>query len=1269
MMPSQDRSVTISGDVIRSIVNTGDHARFFVGEYEPLSDAYIDPWQVMQRCRELVGRQWLLERLDAVLASADRGYITVEGEAGIGKTALVVYLARVRGWIHHFSELAPNTSPEVALRNLSAQVLLANGAGSPEGVLTISDGRPDRFARLLKIVSERLEPGKRLLIAIDAADRAPIPPGMNVLGLPHELPPGVFVLLTQRPVSVPLATGSFTPHHVLRVEPSDTQNLNDLRQMVSRAASEPAIANRLAAAGLAPDEFAARLTAQADGIWMAAQYIVDDIRAGRRSLADTDVLPRGLFEYYRAYWADQRAAAEDDWTTIVLPLACTLGAAQEPISVDRICTWAGLPPDRFGRAERLLEKWRPFLSQSEGPVALYAFYHSTLRDFLAGGTAPGRDATAAERTLVSEFRAATSAAHGRIANDTTAAWPDDEAGYALRHLTFHLEQAGRYADLHELLLGESGGKRWFDRRLLAGSPADALSDIARGLRTLDSVTEPWRRLSLLVGFKALRASFGSIRAKVPPEVIAELVRSSAWKLPYALSFVADGEPGQYVETMCELLPLVPEASRSAIASRLIHVVTDVSIRRRGELIDALIGAVPSRLLPRVVRLAKRLHGDSRLNRLLALLPIVSAHRQRTLARLVVILADAIPADGPVARERRLQNQMNSTAGGGSDRDHALRFRACCLVKAAAFVTPERAAAVLERADAAAKAIVDRDVRAETLVVLASLWPPAGRDARVEEALHMALAVGSMLPRQLVEMASVIPDRCWPLALQTARALDRTGEVHAAMAAHCPPSLRAELVDGGWQVAVNAPHDSWKAAGLRKVFRFLDAARQAQAVGILTRESDPGEASSLAAALVACAADVAEVSRRTAILDAARQQAHRVAVSLDWRGFELNIAKFGGKMRAWGVDALIHDGMHGSQFGRWNRAVAIASIGLSLDAGRRRANALEAYAEATTIADLNLQLELRAQTLADDDDAEAESIFQELCALKEHNADGAWLALLSSSGPALRQRVLDAIRARGGFESTRDFRRWLSLLDDADRQAEIDRVMTDVDVDDETAIFAERFTGGLGARYKAAVLPYLDDDAAAALVQRLWGIGATLPASEAVLLLLDMGRHPDGGQAMADALDERRPHCDAVAQTRLRSELLPLYSEDTRAGIIANWLARPPMACAHCRRQDEGVMAAFRTDVSPAEALGAVLQIVDTSSRNKCVAQIFKRHAQAVLAESFGITESAVRSMSEHSREFFLLQLISLMPYLKLLLGQPIASDIVAGLRKVQASWP
>jgi len=123
------------------------------------------------------------------------------------------------------------------------------------------------------------------------------------------------------------------------------------------------------------------------------------------------------------------------------------------------------------------------------------------------------------------------------------------------------------------------------------------------------------------------------------------------------------------------------------------------------------------------------------------------------------------------------------------------------------------------------------------------------------------------------------------------------------------------------------------------------------------------------------------------------------------------------------------------------------------------------------------------------------------------------------------------------------------------------------------------------------------------------------------------------------------------------------------GIIANWLARPPIACAHCRRQDEGVMAAFRTDVSPAEALGAVLQIVDTSSRNKCVAQFFKRHAQAVLADSFGITESAVRSMSEHSREFFLLQLISLMPYLKLLLGQPIASDIVAGLRKVQASWP
>ena len=44
-----ERSVAV-GTVINSIINTGDHNQFLVGEHERLRDAYVEPWPVFERC-------------------------------------------------------------------------------------------------------------------------------------------------------------------------------------------------------------------------------------------------------------------------------------------------------------------------------------------------------------------------------------------------------------------------------------------------------------------------------------------------------------------------------------------------------------------------------------------------------------------------------------------------------------------------------------------------------------------------------------------------------------------------------------------------------------------------------------------------------------------------------------------------------------------------------------------------------------------------------------------------------------------------------------------------------------------------------------------------------------------------------------------------------------------------------------------------------------------------------------------------------------------
>ena len=72
---SGERSIVVGRDVIRSILITGDHNRVFVGDYELLQDAYIEPWSVFQRVDipSFVGREWLAAEIDSFLATEAAG--------------------------------------------------------------------------------------------------------------------------------------------------------------------------------------------------------------------------------------------------------------------------------------------------------------------------------------------------------------------------------------------------------------------------------------------------------------------------------------------------------------------------------------------------------------------------------------------------------------------------------------------------------------------------------------------------------------------------------------------------------------------------------------------------------------------------------------------------------------------------------------------------------------------------------------------------------------------------------------------------------------------------------------------------------------------------------------------------------------------------------------------------------------------------------------------------------------------------------------------
>ncbi|WP_198541712.1 hypothetical protein, partial [Parafrankia colletiae] len=51
------------------------------------------------------------------------GYLLVEAEAGMGKSALAAYLTFTRVWPAHFTRLPDGHTPETARLNLAAQLI------------------------------------------------------------------------------------------------------------------------------------------------------------------------------------------------------------------------------------------------------------------------------------------------------------------------------------------------------------------------------------------------------------------------------------------------------------------------------------------------------------------------------------------------------------------------------------------------------------------------------------------------------------------------------------------------------------------------------------------------------------------------------------------------------------------------------------------------------------------------------------------------------------------------------------------------------------------------------------------------------------------------------------------------------------------------------------------------------------------------------------------------------------------------------------------
>jgi hypothetical protein len=335
---------------------------------------------IADKTEGFVGRQFVFDALNAFLAKERCGYFVIRGEPGIGKTALMAQLVKMRKPVHHFNIVQQNIRlPEQFLANVCAQLIARYSLS-----MTIAD-EPMRTSTLLEqcLRAAAAKPANRpLILVVDALDEAEwrlLAPRVNVHYLPSVLPEGVYAVVSTRPDrDIPL---ELVQRRDLDIEPDSEGNLLDIRAYLEHYARRSGMQARLNEWGIGAPAFVTNLLHKSQGNFMYLRYVLPAIEAGQLGREGVGELPEGLQAYYRGHWAQMKEEVGGDFKETHERVICVLAVMTEPVSLDEVAGWT-----RIERREvrRIIQAWEPFLLESVfSDEQLYRLYHASFAEFLA----------------------------------------------------------------------------------------------------------------------------------------------------------------------------------------------------------------------------------------------------------------------------------------------------------------------------------------------------------------------------------------------------------------------------------------------------------------------------------------------------------------------------------------------------------------------------------------------------------------------------------------------------------------------------------------------------------------------------------------------------------------------------------------------------------------------------------------------------------------------------------------------------------------------
>ena len=336
---------------------------------------------IQDKTEGFVGREYVFDAIQTFIQENKKGYFTIIGDPGQGKSAILAKYVQDTGCIAHFNVQlqGPNRADqflESVCKQLVARYELPY---DPLPSNAMQDG--EFLGHLLDEVDQRRK-GQPVVIAVDALDEVDSRSyrDANILYLPPHLPDGVYFIMTRRRgVEVPLTT--YAPQLIISLLDYQIDSQRDVRLYIhnrvdgSENLRQQIIDERQETIIIFTDKIADK----SENNFMYLRYVLLDIEKGLYKDLSLESFPQGLQGYYDFHWRRMGMTANplpDAQKKIVYILA----EVKQPVSRQQICDFSG---EDSRIVQTVLNEWEQFLHKLlKDSQKRYSVYHTSFRDFL-----------------------------------------------------------------------------------------------------------------------------------------------------------------------------------------------------------------------------------------------------------------------------------------------------------------------------------------------------------------------------------------------------------------------------------------------------------------------------------------------------------------------------------------------------------------------------------------------------------------------------------------------------------------------------------------------------------------------------------------------------------------------------------------------------------------------------------------------------------------------------------------------------------------------